>query len=96
MGQYPGIAMGSVLGGDGAGVVIASGNTGDPLLNKRVFLTPSRGWEKAPHAPESRYGNSLITLTGRTQFTSSSYCLNLNLVSSVAGLFRPLGLFQNM
>ena len=36
------------------GVVIASGNTGDPLLNKHVFLTPSRGWEKAPHAPESR------------------------------------------
>ena len=89
MGQYPGIVMGSVLGGDGAGksvdishptstckrrtnhfstgVVIASGNTGDPLLNKRVFLTPSRGWEKAPHAPESRYGNSLTTLTGRTQ-----------------------------
>lgn len=56
MGKYPGIVIGSVLGGDGAGVVIASGNIGDPLLDKRVFLTPSRGWEKAPDAPESRFG----------------------------------------
>uniref|UniRef100_A0A8H8CPC1 Enoyl reductase (ER) domain-containing protein n=1 Tax=Psilocybe cubensis TaxID=181762 RepID=A0A8H8CPC1_PSICU len=53
-GQYPNIQLGAVFGGDG--VVIASGTPNDPLLNKRVFLTPSRGWEKDPHAPESRFG----------------------------------------
>jgi len=71
-GQYPGINIGAVFGGDGAGqfaffkptflslavtisgTVIASGTPNDPLLNKRVFLTPSRGWEKDSQGPESR------------------------------------------
>ncbi|KAF9473863.1 NAD(P)-binding protein [Pholiota conissans] len=56
MGQYPAIAIGAVFGGDGAGTVIASGTPNDPLLNTHVFLTPSRGWEKDPQAPESRFG----------------------------------------
>jgi hypothetical protein len=36
------------------GTVVASGSPNDPLLNKRVFLMPCRGWVKDPHAPESR------------------------------------------
>ncbi|KAF8163758.1 hypothetical protein B0H34DRAFT_837831 [Crassisporium funariophilum] len=56
MGQYPGIAIGAVFGGDGAGTVVASGTPNDTLLNKRVFLTPTRGWEKDPHGPEARFG----------------------------------------
>ncbi|CAA7271074.1 unnamed protein product [Cyclocybe aegerita] len=56
MGMYPGIAMGATFGGDGAGTVIASGTPNDPLLNKRVFLTPTRGWEEDPLAPETAFG----------------------------------------
>jgi hypothetical protein len=35
--------------------MIASALPEDPLINKRVFLTPSRGWNKDPIAPESKY-----------------------------------------
>ncbi|CAL1705392.1 unnamed protein product [Somion occarium] len=52
-GQYPSIIHGSTFGADGAGVVIASGDENDPLVNKRVFLVPTRGWENDPYAPES-------------------------------------------
>jgi hypothetical protein len=38
-----------------AGVVVAATDENDPLLNKRVFLVPMRGWEKDPDAPESTY-----------------------------------------
>ncbi|KAF4614488.1 hypothetical protein D9613_002477 [Agrocybe pediades] len=38
------------------GIVIASGTPDDPLLNKRVFLTPTRGWNEDPQGPESRFG----------------------------------------
>ncbi|KAG6911397.1 hypothetical protein DXG01_016494 [Tephrocybe rancida] len=55
-GQYPRIAFGSVLGADGAGIVVAAHEPNDPMLNQRVFLTPSRGWEKHPEAPESTFG----------------------------------------
>ncbi|KIM48515.1 hypothetical protein M413DRAFT_437742 [Hebeloma cylindrosporum] len=55
-GQYPGVTIGAVYGSDGAGIIIASGTPNDPLLNKRVFLTPARGWEKDPQGPESRFG----------------------------------------
>ena len=34
------------------GVVIASGDKNDPLLSKRVFMLPMRGWESDPEAPE--------------------------------------------
>ncbi|EMD38123.1 hypothetical protein CERSUDRAFT_113271 [Gelatoporia subvermispora B] len=53
-GQYPGIAVGSTFGSDGAGTVVAAADQSDPLLNKRVFLTPMRGWKENPDAPESR------------------------------------------
>ncbi|TFK67103.1 NAD(P)-binding protein [Pluteus cervinus] len=55
-GLYPRILMGSVLGSDGAGLVIGAGNPEDPLLNRRVFLTPMRGWIKHPKAPEAEFG----------------------------------------
>ncbi|KAI9459452.1 chaperonin 10-like protein [Lactarius psammicola] len=55
-GQYPGIVFGSTLGADGAGIVIASYDDQDELLNKRVFLVPTRGWESNPLAPEAPFG----------------------------------------
>ncbi len=45
------------------GTVIASEKQDDPLIKKRVFLTPSRGWEKDPLAPESKYRLFNINLT---------------------------------
>ena len=37
------------------GVVIASGDGGEDLLmNKRVFLTPTRGWVSDPLGPENK------------------------------------------
>lgn len=35
------------------GVVIASADPNDSLLNQRVFLVPMRGWDKDPEAPET-------------------------------------------
>jgi len=35
------------------GVVIAAHDESDEILNKRVFLVPTRGWEKDPLAPEA-------------------------------------------
>ncbi|KAG8864116.1 hypothetical protein FRB96_006990 [Tulasnella sp. 330] len=52
---YPGIEDDSVIGCDGAGLVIASSTISDPLLHKRVFLTPSRGWKANPQRPEKRF-----------------------------------------
>ncbi|KAI9065457.1 NAD-P-binding protein [Trametes sanguinea] len=54
-GMYPGIGFGSILGGDGAGEVIAAADKNEPLLQKRVFLIPMRGWERDPDAPESNF-----------------------------------------
>ncbi|KZT73291.1 NAD(P)-binding protein [Daedalea quercina L-15889] len=54
LGLYgPNTEFGSPLGGDGAGVVIATADADDPLLNQRVFLLPMRGWDRDPDAPES-------------------------------------------
>ncbi|KAF6763689.1 hypothetical protein DFP72DRAFT_1059748 [Ephemerocybe angulata] len=55
-GLYPAITIGSEYGGDGAGLVVASGNQDDSLLNTRMFLNPSVGWKSNPDAPESRLG----------------------------------------
>jgi hypothetical protein len=35
------------------GFVIAAHDESDEILNKRVFLVPTRGWEKDPLAPEA-------------------------------------------
>ncbi|KAJ3479500.1 hypothetical protein NLI96_g9022 [Meripilus lineatus] len=53
--QYPGIVQGSIFGADGAGIVVASSERNDALLNKRVFLVPMRGWESDSRAPESSF-----------------------------------------
>ncbi|KAF8626744.1 hypothetical protein AX15_004714 [Amanita polypyramis BW_CC] len=53
-GKYLNIVSGNTLGSDG--IVIASSNLDDSLLNKRVFLTPSRGWVNNPDGPESDFG----------------------------------------
>ncbi len=48
------------------GVVVASSEKNDPLLDKRVFLLPMRGWERDPDAPESksvRVLSALLELT---------------------------------
>ncbi|KAI0034537.1 NAD-P-binding protein [Vararia minispora EC-137] len=55
-GLYPAIVDGSTFGADGAGTVIASADPKDSLLGQRVFLTPARGWESDPIAPESMFG----------------------------------------
>ncbi|KAF5364632.1 hypothetical protein D9758_005598 [Tetrapyrgos nigripes] len=52
-GLYPNIGFGYVFGADGAGTVIAAGDSKDPLLNTRVFLSPQHGWDNHPDAPES-------------------------------------------
>ncbi|KAI0819102.1 NAD(P)-binding protein [Irpex lacteus] len=44
-GLYPGIGFNSTLGADGAGIVVDAADKKDPLLQKRVFLVPLRGWE---------------------------------------------------
>jgi hypothetical protein len=36
------------------GTVIDSARQGDELINKRVFLTPSRGWKSSPSGPERK------------------------------------------
>jgi len=53
MGMYPGIQFGTVMGSDGAGVVVEAHDPKDPLLGSRVFLTVVRGWENelAPTTP---------------------------------------------
>lgn len=40
-----------------SGIVTASAEgSNDSLLNKRVFLTPTRGWKTDPFGPEGRWG----------------------------------------
>lgn len=36
------------------GTITRSGTPNDPLVDRRVFLTPSRGWEQDPVGPEER------------------------------------------
>ena len=38
------------------GTVVAAHNKNDEILNMRVFLVPTRGWEKDPLAPEAPQG----------------------------------------
>lgn len=55
MGMYPGLKFDSVMGADGVGIVVKSADEKDDLLQKRVFMTPMRGWESSPDAPEDEY-----------------------------------------
>lgn len=36
------------------GTVVAAARKDDPLISRRVFLVPMRGWESHSEAPESR------------------------------------------
>lgn len=37
------------------GTVVASSGENDPLLSRKVFLVPTRGWDSDLHGPESKY-----------------------------------------
>ncbi|KAI0807843.1 NAD(P)-binding protein [Fomes fomentarius] len=63
-GFYPGIGFGNILGADAAGIVVASADKNDPLLSKRVFMLPMRGWESDPEAPENSF-----SVIGGTKFS---------------------------
>ncbi|KAI5900674.1 NAD(P)-binding protein [Schizophyllum commune H4-8] len=56
-GLYPGIHFGATFGADGAGKIACKSASCslDSLLEKRVFLTPMRGWESDPEAPEGKF-----------------------------------------
>lgn len=73
LGQYPGISFGATLGADGAGIVIASADKEDPLLNKRVFLAPMRGWESSRDAPELMSAFGILGGTTCTPGTFADY-----------------------
>ncbi|KZT09674.1 NAD-P-binding protein [Laetiporus sulphureus 93-53] len=97
-GLYPGIAIGSVMGGDGAGTVVASGDDNDPLLNKRVFLVPSRGWEQHPDAPESDFsimgGSAKIPIGAFSQYVaieSDQVILTPNHLDDIHAAALPIG-----
>ncbi|EJD53222.1 NAD(P)-binding protein [Auricularia subglabra TFB-10046 SS5] len=49
---YPAVALGTTLGSDFAGVVVASADPSDELVGRRVFGVPFRGWEDARDGPE--------------------------------------------
>ena len=48
------------------GTIVASAEPQDPLLDTRVFLTPMRGWNNYPDAPESTsvYSNNQTPVGG--------------------------------
>ena len=41
------------------GTVVASSDRNDPLLSRKVFLVPTRGWDSDPYGPESKCQRSL-------------------------------------
>ena len=43
----------------GLGTVVASSDRNDPLLSRKVFLVPTRGWDSDPYGPESKCQRSL-------------------------------------
>lgn len=58
--RYANIGVGSPYGSDGCGVVVGSALKDDPLLHKRVFLSPMVGWESSPHGPETKSGFGIL------------------------------------
>ncbi|KZT52258.1 NAD(P)-binding protein [Calocera cornea HHB12733] len=54
--MYPSVAVGSVMGSDASGVVVASADGNDTLIGSRVFLVPMRGWEEDPRGAERKFG----------------------------------------
>ncbi|KAF8327217.1 uncharacterized protein EI90DRAFT_3225625 [Cantharellus anzutake] len=49
---YPRTTADCVMGGDGVGTVIFAHHPKDPLIRRRVFFHPTRGWESNPDGPE--------------------------------------------
>ena len=65
------------------GVVIASGDTeDDAMLNKRVFLSPSHGWDDDPDAPEGQSVNLLLEPRFPRFYPFQTFFLTLNNVDS--------------
>lgn len=72
--QYPAISFDNPMLADGSGVVVGVGpgvTRPELLLNKRVLLTPMRGWEEDPSTPESGFcvvtGSCKLTEVGAAQ-----------------------------
>jgi NADPH:quinone reductase-like Zn-dependent oxidoreductase len=56
-GLYPGMALPTVMGADGAGIVSAIGEAVDPvLLGKRVVLYPALNWGEDEDRPSDGFG----------------------------------------
>lgn len=75
------------------GIVIASNDPYDTLLDKRVFLSPFRGWTKDPDGPESEYVQH-VKPEHVEKISTDNYITALEYLEAV--LFRPLAHFQNM
>lgn len=62
---YPGLSLENPLLADGAGIVIEIGSKvkRTELLNQAVILTPMRGWESDPAAPEDPHRFAVIGAT---------------------------------
>ncbi|KAJ3108525.1 hypothetical protein HDU97_000807 [Phlyctochytrium planicorne] len=60
-GNYPGVQYNSILGSDGAGIIVKTNPPNDPkLMNKRVMLSPSVGWESDKDKPENIFEFGLL------------------------------------
>ncbi|KAI9805068.1 MAG: hypothetical protein M1825_000902 [Sarcosagium campestre] len=59
---YPGVTFGVPLLADGAGTVVSTGSSAldSQWLNKRVVLTPGRGWASFPDGPEDAAGYAIL------------------------------------
>src|SRR6266852_1120325 len=70
------------------GIVVAAHDENDEILNKRVFLVPTRGWEKDPLAPEAPYGNASLV----PNYTLRNSCHRFGLLGG--GENPPIGTFS--
>lgn len=61
---YPGIQHGSVLGADGAGVLVSP--SGHPLYNKAVLLSPEVGWISSTYGPDQKEEYGILGGTRQT------------------------------
>jgi len=59
-GNYPNVTFGSVLGADGAGVVVQVGDdVSNVQLGQRVYINSMLGWAKDKRRPDSRHSGVL-------------------------------------
>ncbi|KAH7328380.1 hypothetical protein B0I35DRAFT_473101 [Stachybotrys elegans] len=66
---YPAISLDNPMLADGYGIVVETGPsvTRPDLLNKPVLLTPNRGWDSDPAAPEDMRGYTVIGSSAITE-----------------------------